>query len=194
MDKKPFLNFFPGHVYRYIDLTGESRKPVASSSILPDFNKAGYEAYFTVNGFENSPDAKKENCTSLNAFFIDIDGRKDPAELETIKERLHPTFIIETKNGFHIYWCLKEPIFKDEVSEIEWGNAVIQWEGVEAKIVDELKSDKVVKDITRILRQPDTYYWKKTGALFKEGVDKAPFIVKEICRSEASMYSIAEVA
>ena len=34
------------------------------------------ESYFTVNGFNSAYDNKKEQCTNLNAFFVDIDGRK----------------------------------------------------------------------------------------------------------------------
>jgi len=96
-----FLDSFPGHQYRYIDQTGEGRTPVSSDVVRPDLNKQGYEAYFTVQGFEGAIDAKKEHCTSINAFFVDIDGRKDPAEIEQIKQRLLPSFILETKNGYH---------------------------------------------------------------------------------------------
>lgn len=188
-----FLDSFPDHVYRYIDQTGEGRAPVSSAEARPDLNKQGYEAYFTVNGFKGASDAKKENCTSLNAFFVDIDGRKDPAELEAIREKLEPTFILETKNGYHIYWVLDEAIFKDEVSAEEWSLKLIRWERIEQSLVTTLNADPVVKDVTRIMRQPDTWYWKKSGDAWKQGLKNAPFRIKGIHKNIAATYSMDQI-
>ena len=94
-NKKEFLTYFPDHVYRYIDQTGANRPPVSCTERKDDLNKNGYESYFTVNGFKDAPNAQKENCTSLNAFFVDIDGRKDESEIEMIREKLDPTFVIK---------------------------------------------------------------------------------------------------
>ena len=172
-NKGEFLTYFPDHVYRYIDQTGEGRLPVASEERKDELNVKGYESYFTVNGFKNAPNAQKENCSSLNAFFVDIDGRKDQKELDRIHELLDPTFIIETQNGYHIYWVLDEPIYKEEVEIDDWIQIVARWEQIEQNIVLALKADPVVKDLTRILRVPQTYYWKKTGSKWKEGTKGA---------------------
>lgn len=191
-DKK-FLTFFPGHVYRYIDQTGLGRPPVSSSERKDDLNVIGYESYFTVNGFEGAPNAKLENCTSLNAFFVDIDGRKEESELEEIKKKLDPTFILETKNGYHIYWLLDEPILKSEVSEEEWKKSIKKWERVEQAIVLDLKADQAVKDVPRILRIPDTYYWKKSGAAYMEGTDGV-LKIKGLYKKPGNNYTMDEVA
>ncbi len=188
-----FLTFFPGHVYRYIDQTGLGRPPISSAERKDDLNINGYEAYFTVNGFEGAPNAKLENCTSLNAFFVDIDGRKEQSELDEIKKKLDPTFILETKNGYHIYWLLDEPIFKAEVSEDEWKESIKKWERVEQAIVLDLKADTAVKDIPRILRIPDTYYWKKSGAAYMDGVEGV-LKIKGIYKKPGNSYTMDEVA
>lgn len=190
--KHKFLDSFPDHVYRYIDQTGAGRAPVSSDVPREDLNKQGYEAYFTVNGFKGEVDAKKEHCTSINAFFVDIDGRKDPAEIEEIKEKLEPSFILETKNGFHIYWLLDEPVFKEEVTEDEWNNAVMRWERIEQSIVTTLKADPVVKDITRIMRQPATFYWKKSGDAWKSGTTGV-FKIKGIHKNIAANYTMEQM-
>ena len=166
-----FLTYFPNHVYRYIDLTGQGRSPISIAEIRPDLNLKGYESYFTVNGFAGSSNAQKEQCTNLNSFFVDIDGRKDPEELEKIKEKFNPTFITETKNGYHVYWLLDEPIEKEDYSAEEWNNIVARWEKIEQVIVMQFNADPVVKDIPRILRVPNTYYWKKTGDQWKKGTE-----------------------
>lgn len=174
-----FLNHFPNHKYRYIK-KGEPARP--SDVLLADLNKNGYESYFTVNGFAQANDNKKEQCTNINAFFIDIDGRKDLAELEDIKKRLDPTFIIETKNGHHVYWLLDEPIYKDECDD--WAGVVGQWERIEQAIVTALNADPVVKDVTRIMRVPDTQYWKS---------GEGEFVIKGIYKQEANTYTMDKV-
>lgn len=191
--KYKFLDSFPDHVYRYIDQTGEGRPPVSSEERRDDLNKIGYEAYFTVNGFKGKPDATKEHCTSINSFFVDIDGRKDPKELEEIKGRLMPSFILETKNGYHLYWLLDEAIFKSEVSEDQWSASVARWEYIEQSVVSTLKADPVVKDLTRILRIPDTYYWKKSGDAWKQGVEHAPFKIKGLHKDLSARYSFDQM-
>ncbi len=190
---KQFLSYFPGHCYRYIDQTGLGRPPVSSVERRDDLNIIGYEAYFTVNGFEKAPNAKLENCTSLNSFFVDIDGRKEEAELDAIKAKLDPSFILETKNGYHIYWLLDEPVFKSEVSEEEWKDSIKKWERVEQAIVLDLKADTAVKDVPRILRIPDTYYWKKSGAAYMEGLEGV-LKIKGIYKKPGNNYTIDAVA
>lgn len=191
--KEKMLGSFPNHKYRYIDQTGAGRPPVSSDVLRPDLNEAGYESYFTVNGFEGV-DAKKDNCINITAFFIDIDGRKDLKEIEEIKNRLEPTFITETKNGYHIYWLLDEVIYKDEIfGEITWDDYVSRWEKIEQTIVTTLKADPVVKDITRILRVPDTYYWKKSEDAWKKGVANAPFKIVGIHKNLAKTYTMDQV-
>ncbi len=191
--KSKFLDSFPDHVYRYIDQTGEGRMPVSSGTRRDDLNAQGYEAYFTVNGFKGATDAKKENATSLNAFFIDIDDRKDPAELEAIKTRLMPTYILETMRGYHLYWMLDETIYREECTPEEWDAYVARWERIEQAVVSTLKADPVVKDLTRIMRQPDTFYWKKSGEAWKQGVEAAPFKIKGLHKQETANYSMDQM-
>ena len=162
-----FLSHFPDHAYRYLDQTGEGRPPISSVVRNDKLNAEKYESYFTVNGFRKAPNAQKENCSSINAFFVDIDGRKDTDELVEIRKKLDPTFIIETGRGYHLYWVLEMPIYKEKLPIEEWNRAVAQWEKIEQNIVTTLKGDPAVKDLPRILRVPNTIYWKKTAGEFK---------------------------
>jgi len=188
-----FIDCFDNCKFRYIDQTGLNRPPVSSNEVRDDLNLAGYEAYQTVNGFADASNNKKEKCINLNAFFVDIDGRKDPEELEAISKKLEPSFIIETGNGYHIYYLLDEPIYRDEIfGEVTWEQYVERWERIEQSIVTALNGDKVVKDVTRIMRQVNTYYWKKTGEKFKEGV-KGIFKIKGVHKKVAASYSMDEL-
>lgn len=182
-----FLDCLDNHKYRYIDQTGAKRPPVSSNTIRPDLNLLGYEAYMTVNGFADCSDNTKEKCTNLNAFFCDIDERKDPAELERIMTKLEPSFILETGRGYHIYYLLDEVIYKDEVKD--WDMVIARWEKIEQSLVNEFKADPAVKDVTRILRQPDTFYWKKFGGAYIDGTDGI-FKIKGIHKNLACRYSM----
>ena len=187
-----FLTYFPGHAFRYIDSTGNGRPAKPCSKIDNSLNLKGYESYFTVNGFSNSTKATKTNCTNLNSFFVDIDGRKDLEELESIKAKFDPSFINETKRGYHLYWLLDETIYKADYSDEEWNLIVARWERIEQAIVIEFNADPVVKDVSRILRVPGTFYWKKTGDLWKEGTEKA-FVIKTLYENISSNYSMNEI-
>lgn len=182
--QEKFLSYFPDHVFRYIDQSGQARPAISSVEMSEDLNGNKYESYYTVNGFRNTPNAQKENCSSLNAFFIDIDGRKDMDELVEIRKKLDPTFIIETMNGYHIYWVFEQPLYKEGLSKEEWNKLVSRWEKIEQSIVSTLKSDPVVKDLTRILRVPNTIYWKKTNGEFK---------IKIIHQAVENVYSMDQV-
>jgi P4 family phage/plasmid primase-like protien len=172
-DTTQMLDCFPDHCYRYLDRTGANRPPVSSATRRDDLNVLGYDSYFTPNGFadfKDNPSAIKENCTSLNGFFVDIDGRKDWGEIEGIIAKLEPTFVLETFHGYHLHWLLDEPIYKNEVTKEEWEEAMARWERLEQDIVDNLKGDNNAKDIPRILRVPNSYYWEKgSGEKYKEG-------------------------
>jgi len=187
-----FIDFFPNTMFRYLDLTGAGRPPISSEIQRDDFNLQGYCAYLTPNGF-SGVNAKKENCVSLNAFYIDVDKQLTDEEIEKIKAILMPTCIVKTFRGFHFYYCLDEPIYKSEVTPEEWESKMKEWEQIEQAIVDKIPdSDKQVKDIPRILRLINQYYWKGTGEQYKKGTEGA-FKVKGHFKSPASVYSFSQM-
>lgn len=194
MKKHTFLDSFPGHIYRYLDTTGSKRWAIQADTLRKELNeKEGYDSYFTINGFSDYKNATYENCTNLNAFYVDIDGRKDPQELETIKSILEPSYIVETMRGYHIYWLLDEPIYKED-APLQWEETQKRWLKQEAQIVKTLRGDAKAQDIPRILRVPDTLYWKGTGEAYKEGVSKALCTIKVIYENQGARYSMARIA
>lgn len=193
MKELKMLDYFENIQYRFIDQTGEKRPPVSSEKYREDLNNMGYEAYFTTQGFANAQDNRKEQCINLNCFFVDIDGRKDKEELERIKEKLMPTFITETKNGYHIYWMLDEILYKEDYSQDQWQEIVSKWERIEQNIVTALHADPAVKDITRILRVPGSFYWKKTGDSYKKGITQDTFVIRGEHKRPSATYSMDKV-
>ncbi len=186
-----FLSLFPNHVFRYIDQTGHSRQPISSNKYQKEINIDGYEPYFTVAGFSSHNSNRIEDLKNVNCFFIDIDGRKDIKELNNIEDILPPTAIVETKNGHHIYWVLDESIYKEDHTQPEFDTILARWEAIESRLVTYFNADKQVKDVTRILRVPNTYYWKKTGDLYTkpEALTEA-FKTKLVSLEKARTYSM----
>ncbi len=190
--KPKFLDFFPNAKFRYLDLTGNSRTPISSPTKNDELNKNGYCAFFTPNGFEGN-NATLENCTNLNAFYVDIDKQLTTKEIDEIKAKLDPTFIVKTFHGFHFYWVLDEPIMKDECFGTEWEDSIKRWEIIEQAIVDSIPdADKVVKDVPRILRIPDQFYWKKTLDQYKDGTDGI-FKTEGVYKNAANVYSMRQM-
>lgn len=110
-------------------------------------NKKGYGIFWVVNDFEGS--RKKENLTKINYWYCDIDEGSKPEQIERLKRLLiPPSFIIETKNGYHCYWAVK-------------GDATLEnFEKIEAKLIELLHGDKHCKDPLRLLRCPGYYHMK----------------------------------
>jgi hypothetical protein len=135
--------------YYYDEIENELRK----------YNEQGYNIYFTVN----SGGTKKNQINKINAFFIDCDcGRDDNDnyfDLETVKQykekklqrvqefELQPSFIVDTRNGYHIYWLVD--------------NAKVEnFEEAQKKLIYYFKSDERAFTLQFIMRLPG-YYWTK---------------------------------
>lgn len=196
-----FLDFFPNAKFRYIDanhtqnikLNPQRPKIIKSETLNNNLNRQGYDSYFTVSGFKAGEYSERaDDIININAFFIDIDGRKDFEEIADICDVLKPTFIIETGRGFHLYWCLDAPIYRDEVSEDEWNDTIVRWKKVQNTIVSRFKGDPAVKDITRIMRVPNTFYWKNTGTKWSlsDEENSDTVIIKGVEKNIAHTYSI----
>lgn len=113
----------------------------------PEKNQKGLGIFWTVNEF--SGERKKENLTQLNGFAIDIDGDKESA-IKQIRRSLYPTWVIETKRGFHIYWLFKKPIETAYEPELEADYRAT----LTNKLIPFFNADKNAADICRLLRAP----------------------------------------
>jgi P4 family phage/plasmid primase-like protien len=184
---------FPNHKYRYLS----NGKSVSSIKKRDDLIAEGYDAYFTVNGFQDD-NHTKEGLTNLNAFFVDIDTELTEEGIEEIKKILDPTLIVKTGKGYHFYWVLDEALFKEEYIPYDWEHEIVpRWEMIEKSLVLHLGGDLAVKDVARILRMPNSVYFKEwwkthTEAPTDEEIKKLPK-VKAIYKNEAARYTMEEV-
>lgn len=114
-------------------------------------NQLQYGIFWRVNGFKG--DRKIENLERIYSWFIEIDGNKDEQLLKIQNAPLYPSQVIESKNGYHIYYYAKEATFT-------------RFKEIQDALCYHFDGDPKAKDVTRILRAPDFLHWKDEASPF----------------------------
>ena len=193
---KKFLEKFPQTLYCYIPDFND-KLPVIHSEVL-DLKKqeTGYGIFFTVNGFTDGK-RTSETLTNINAFFCDIDypdkinktleginAYKNDILMEMYDSGMIPTYIVETKNGFHVYWMLAAPIYLNTLNEDQQNRLRILYRDIEEAILKKFDGDPAAKDVARVLRVPQTMHQKDPND---------PFKVKIVHMSEEAVYKFSDI-
>lgn len=166
-----FLKNFPSTFIALIHDSDKSKSIINKTTLkradIPD----GYGAFFTVNGFKGA--RKKENLTHVSGVFADIDQKQEKASLQDIQQMvfvdLPPTFINETKNGWHLIWLLDKPI--TEITP----DLIKLVEGIHRRFVSIYGADNAAVDVGHLLRIPGTEHRKNPAD---------PFLIKTVYQSE----------
>ncbi len=156
---------------------------------ISQLNNQGYNVYFVVNGGGDTD----ESINKINAVFVDFDcpkeNKKHPPQeiveafkreqlLKVHKFKFKPSYIIETRNGLHVYWLVND------------GATAEQFTTAQHRLIDYFDSDKTIKNLSRVMRLPD-YYWTKDMS------QKYMVTIKEcnlnIYTKEPYRYNIADV-
>ena len=126
---------------------------------LSQLNNQGYNVYYVVNGGGDNDDS----INSINSVFVDFDCPKenkhhpskdkvDAFKLEQMdkinKFKFKPSYIVETRNGLHVYWLVNNDA------------TVEQFKIAQARLIAYFDSDKSIKNPSRVMRLPN-YYWTK---------------------------------
>jgi len=141
-------------------------KQVFDEETAVEYNKNKYGVFFSVNGFKDR--RIKENLININAWAVDIDNLSKEKQKELIlSSPLPPSLVIESKNGFHLYW-----FSKDATKE--------KYEEIEQRLVNFFHADLKARDLCRILRYPNYYHWKN---------ENDPFMVSMVWNKDNLVYS-----
>lgn len=174
-----FLESFPGTLYAYIP-DHNDKLPVIHSEVLQlERQQEGFGIFFTVNGFTGGK-RTGETLTNLNGFFCDIDY---PDKLNKTADAVHmykqdllaelydsgclPTYIVETKNGLHVYWLFKAPIFLNTLNSEQQEKLKVLYRDTEEAILKKFDGDPGAKDAARVLRVPGTMHQKDPNDMFE---------------------------
>jgi hypothetical protein len=162
-----FLKHFPNSVVVYNQNPTKKVSPMVMCSVNDALkaNESGSDVYFYINGGPKNADVKK-----YNACYIDMDAGRDSNgeyfDLKTVNrkkaamlQRLHEfplpaTFVVETRNGFQVYWCFNRQ---------ETNNLV--WQGVQNRLItffQDVGADTKTNKPCQLYRVPFTFWHKKT--------------------------------
>lgn len=120
-------------------------------------NLEGYGVFYTPNTFEGQ--RKIENLVSINYWFIDIDDcNKEDTYKKLLSAIAIPTMIIDTKNGYHVYWKSLDATKEN-------------WDDIESRLINYFNADNAVRDIPRVLRVPSFYHMKSDPYLIEKIYD-----------------------
>lgn len=111
-----------------------------------DWNSRNFGIFWTVNQFDGL--RQNANLSKLRFWYVEIDGGSKSKTLEKIQSNLMPTMVVESKNGFHVYWACQD-------AEIENYSDIMEF-----YLIPFFNADPKPKDISRILRVPDYFHCK----------------------------------
>ena len=174
-----FLNSFKlsaGHIFCY---NGDPRRKISSmkhtstlDEVLDVNENSNSDAYFYVNGGR-----KQYAINTISCCFVDIDAGRDDAgnylpskEVMKFKQssldkinnfRVKPSWVVDTRNGYQIYWIL------DDQSRTLVNQTT--WNGIQKKLVNYFGGDARAIKINQIYRVPYTWWrkcWEKKASYF----------------------------
>jgi len=177
--QKQFLDSFnlsAGHIFCY---NGNPRKKISSMKHTNDLSEVhdanenqNSDAYFYVNGGR-----KQYAINTVSCCFVDIDAGRDEVgnylsskEVMKFKQSaldkinnfpVKPSWVVDTRNGYQIYWILDDQS-RTLVSKTTWS-------GIQKKLVNYFGGDARAIKINQIYRVPYTWWrkcWEKKAPYF----------------------------
>jgi hypothetical protein len=170
------FNLSAGHIFCY---NGNPRKKISSMKHTNDLvevhganENSNSDAYFYVNGGR-----KQYAINTISCCFVDIDAGRDSSgnylpskEVMRFKQsaldkinnfRVKPSWVVDTRNGYQIYWIL------DDQSRTLVNQTT--WNGIQKKLVNYFGGDARAIKINQIYRVPYTWWrkcWEKKASYF----------------------------
>jgi len=156
-----FISSFPDASYQTFPDSAQCKTAPSLGSLqditkeeLQQLNKQGNGIFFSPNGMEHGTRSIK-TCTHVNAFFVDMDeGTKEEQFHRITHAPAHPSYIVESKNGYHIYFPTTDATIKDFTT-------------IQTQLINYYQGDKQCKDISRVLRIPGFFHLKDLKQPFK---------------------------
>ncbi|WP_368780799.1 DNA-primase RepB domain-containing protein [Alicyclobacillus fastidiosus] len=88
-------------------------------------------------------------------MFTDVVARYKEDTLSELRQfPLKPSYVVETRNGLHVYWVLNA------------GATVEQFKECQRRLIAHFGADPKVKNPARLLRVPGTYWCKEPNNKF----------------------------
>lgn len=191
---KEWLSYFPGSSVEILEDKQGGRSDSLSLNRLETLSRDDFYAektglFYSPNGFGETvmPGKKRrrtqDNLKQINAFFVDMDGASSQEQKNKLRSKIAtspvtPSFIVETKNGFHVIWLL-DAFYGPEGTG--------RWKNIQRGLIGHFQADRACSDVSRLLRMPSSWHCKD---LWSGG---EAFWVKLVYRNEVR-YSMDDFA
>jgi len=150
--------------FRFIHFTGKTfsqfrHLPDIEKSLLsekwPIKNQNGYNVYFGVNPRGIERRKTQNDIRDIVCLCLDIDSRNFYRGKEEARQRidefpLKPNIIVDSGNGYHLYWILEEPIIDRSEEES------VELKQIMSGLAIALGGDKQAMNFDRVMRLPGT--------------------------------------
>lgn len=143
-------------VYAMRELSGEPPRLVSFEEARRLNERDNYGIFSTVNEFDGP--RRIVNLKRIRAWHVEIDGNKPEQLLKIKSSPIYPSRVVESKNGYHIYFNAKDA-------------TLVMHRSIEEGLVHYFGGDPKAKMVTVLLREPGFYHKKDP---------KNPFLVREI--------------
>jgi hypothetical protein len=155
--EKPSGKCFSNFYHHFSDINDD---------VLSELRKLNirHNIYFGVNPRALSKRKKQDDIENVVCLWADLDGKdfqngKEDA-FQSIKEfSPKPNIIVDSGNGYHAYWILKEPIINVD------DDMRLLFKQVLSGVIRTLHADSHAINLDRIMRLPGTYNIKKEDPL-----------------------------
>jgi len=137
-----------------------------NEDVIKDIQKLNinHHVFFGVNPRPLDRKKKQEDIKNIVCLWVDLDGKdfkggKEEA-LNKIKDSSPaPNIIVDSGNGYHCYWILKDPIIDiDDKGRLEFKQIL-------SGIISKLNADSHAVNLDRVMRLPGTFNIKKEEPL-----------------------------
>lgn len=119
---------------------------------LDKSNAAGAGIFHTVNGCIGGD---RKNLGRVRAWYTEMDGADKASQRARIATSpLPPTCVVESKNGYHLYWYAIDGSTFDDYTKIE------------LRLIEHYDGDRAAQDPARILRTPGFKHQKDPSQPF----------------------------
>lgn len=133
---------------------------------LEHWNAQGWGVFHTVNLFDGA--RRKANLRAIKSWTVEVDA--GPSEFAARAAQLHaspliPSLVVESKNGWHVYWHAKP------------GATVRAHRPIQTALCNWFGGDMKARDLARILRTPGFLHQKDPAH---------PFRIREVHRLDVA--------
>lgn len=124
-------------------------KPVSNVSAALGMHLKGWSLHWSVNQFKGA--RKPENCTKVLSWVFEMEKLSKEEQLKRIYSSITPSLVVESVNGFHVYF--------DAID-----GTVQNYRSIQERLIHYYGSDPQVKGVNRMLRMPYTIHTKHLKA------------------------------